>query len=440
MLQEIREWEEAKKTLNDLDQETPEVLRKGRKNQPNWPKQEITLAKGWLLLYEDRLKEAEKYFWNLRKKAPANTSFRTGLAHAYLWRGWPRKALHELKITETLDPRDLKIKVGKLTALNELAFKEQARKEAQDLLQLHPKNKHIQGLIRKLKLEEIPELVADFVITSDDEGFNEIEAGAKLSQPLSLYTDIYGFLFWQRSLSDDLLYYFRRAGIGIDHIFNSSWRFRQQFSANYNKADDFGSFTLVDFTPDDYWRLSLLYDSFTTDIPIRARVFDIEADRVNAAVIYRESDLRSYNLSFSRLKFSDDNKRYQGVLGYEQGLYIKNDWKMRFFLDFYTSSNSSKDVPYFNPDYDFSLSATHLTEHTIMDLYRKAFVQRLFLTLGAYKQNGFSIEPIGSIRYEHDIDFSDTHSLLFGIHLGRQAFDGEAVTNYSFYSTWRLLH
>ncbi len=112
---------------------------------------------------------------------------------------------------------------------------------------------------------------------------------------------------------------------------------------------------------------------------------------------------------------------------------------MRLFLEFYTSSNSREDVPYFNPENDFSISATHRTEHDIMRLYNEAFVQRLYLTLGAYKQSGFSSKPIGSLRYEHDVDFSDTHSLLYGINLGRQAFDGEAVTGYGFYLTWRLL-
>jgi len=72
-------------------------------------------------------------------------------------------------------------------------------------------------------------------------------------------------------------------------------------------------------------------------------------------------------------------------------------------------------------------------------MYGKAFVYRLYLSAGAYKQAGFSIRPVGSVRFEHDINLFDTHSLLYGASLGSQTYDGDAVTAYGFYLKWRLL-
>lgn len=441
VLQELRKWKDAKDALAALDADTPEALQTGKSLTPNWDKMEIALASGWLLLQEGRLDEAEDYFLEMHEKAPAETGARTGLSHAYLWRGWPRKALREFEITETMDPVEVKVKIGKAATLNALAFKEQAREDAEALLKKYPKNKHVQALARELELEELREFVADITFSGDDEGFQEIASRIRITQPVSLYTQIYGFGYWQRASvdEDDLLTYFRRAGLGLKHVFNSDWQLRQEFSANYNDGRDFGSFTHLTFTPDDYWTLGLSYDSFSTDISLRARVFDIEADKAEASVTYRESEWRSYSLSFSQVEFSDDNKRYQGLLGYEQNLWVRNNWRERVFAHLYTSKNSLDDAAYFNPDNDYGFSVTHMTEHTVKRIYREAFVHRLYLSAGVYKQNGISVQPVGSVKYEHDINFSDTHALLYGAGVGSQAYDGEAVTGYNFYLNWRLL-
>lgn len=439
-LQEIREWDEARKMLDDLDQDTPEVLGKGKAARPNWPKLETVLARGWLLADEDRLRDAEAFFHNLYKRAPANTSIRNGLAHVHLWRGWPRKALKEFRIIDTLDPKYLKAQTGKITALNELAFKEDAREEADRLLATHPKDKDVQRLCRQLEVEEMRELVTKFGITDEEGGTEDISAEITLYEPLSLYTTLYGTLLWQKTREDSLSSYFRRAGIGIKHIFNSSWSLKQQFSVNYDDGDDFGSLTQVNFYPDDYWSFNLSYDSFTTDIPMRARVYDIEGDKSDLTMTYRESEWRSYHISLSHSGFSDDNNRQSALLGYEQGLWVKNNWKMRLFLDLYMSRNSRDDAPYFNPDNDLSLSATHMTEQTLWRIYSRAFVHRLFLTLGAYKQSGFSNAAIGSVRYEQDHEFSDVHALLWGVTFAMNAYDGDSVNsgNLDLIYRWRF--
>jgi len=440
-LQELRKWDEAKQLIEELDRETPETIKRGKVSRPNWPKADLKLAKGWFLLYEDRLQEAETYFGDLHETAPANTNFRTGLAYTYLWRGWSRRALREFNISVSTDEQDINAQIGKITALNALAFKEQAREEAGNLLKAYPKNRHVQALVRRLEMEEKREISGDFLISSDDDGVDDVQGGVRFTQPVSLYTNVYGLFFWQRTESarDGLVSHFNRAGLGMDHVFNSSWKLSQQFSYDYDESEDFGSLTEVTFTPDDHWAVGLSYDSFTTDVPLRARVFGIEADQFRGDITYRESEWRSYRLSHSRMKFSDDNRRFAEMFAYEQGLYTRNNWKTRLFVDLAVTSNSSDNAPYFNPSSDFSLSATHMIEHTIRRIYQKAFLQRLYLSLGGYKQSGFSTYATGSARYEHDLHFSDLHALLYGVSLGRQVFDGEAATAWSFYLTWRYL-
>lgn len=437
VLQELRKWEEARKILDDLDKETPETIGEGKNIRPNWPKLGIALTRGWFLLYEERFLEAQDFFYKLYEKAPANIGFRTGLAHVYLWRGWPRKALREFRIVETLDPKEVKSQIGKISTLNMLAFKEEAREEAAVPLSIQPKNKHVQQLVRSFEVEEMRELFTDIVYTKEEGGYEDIRTELSLSQPISLYTRLYGFFLRQKTWDSENVSYFRRTGLGINHIFNSSWTIRQQFSINYDNGEDFGSLTTVNFNPDDYWRFNLSYDSFTTEIPLRARVYGIEAEKYEIGAIYRESDWRDYYLTLSQLKFSDGNRRDQVMLGHGHGLWVKNDWKMRFLFDLYMSRNSLKDAPYFNPSHDYSLSATHLTEQTLWRIYNQALVHRFFITIGTYKQSGYSNETIGSIRYEHAYDFSDTQAMVLGIMLKRNAYDGEPVDSYSLYLTYR---
>ncbi len=438
-LQELRRFNQARKILDELDKEQPRVYWLGRIAVPNWKKLEIAVIRGWMLAYEDRLKEAEEYFWQLREQAPANMGIRTGLAHMYLWRGWPRKALREFRIIHSMESHNVKARIGMMHTLNQLAYKEEAREGAKQLLAEYPKDKHVQQLIRKLEVEEMRELRGDFVYYRDDDGYEDIRLNITLYQPVTLYTRAYGFLLWQQSYIDaeDRHYYYRRIGAGAEHIFNSSWRVRQHFSVEYDTGDNLGSFTEVVFTPDDYWTFGVSYDSFTTDIPVRARVYNIEASKLEADITYRESEWREYGLLLSYLNFSDGNDRFQGMFTYEQGLYVKNNWRFRFFLELFSSKNSKKYVPYFNPEYDLSLSATLMTEYTHWRIYNRAFLQKLFLTAGTYKQSGYSPKPIWAIRYEHIYDFSDTQALLWGITASRQVYDGDPVYSYSFYLTYR---
>ena len=171
---------------------------------------------------------------------------------------------------------------------------------------------------------------------------------------------------------------------------------------------------------------------------MRARVFGIEADKMGFGITYRESDWRSYHLSLSRQAFSDENDRDQASVGYEQGLWTNNDWKMRLFLDGYMSRNSRDDAPYFNPGRDWSLSATHMTEHTVWRIYDRLFMHRIFLTAGTYKQKGFSNAFTGGIRYEQEHEFSDTQALIWGMILFTNVYDGDRVDGYSFDLSYRL--
>ncbi|HET6515372.1 MAG TPA: hypothetical protein VFG09_09465 [Thermodesulfovibrionales bacterium] len=181
------------------------------------------------------------------------------------------------------------------------------------------------------------------------------------------------------------------------------------FSISYDNGKDFGSLTAVRFTPDDMWSFDLSYDSFTTDVPLRARVFGIESDKLEADIVYRESEWRSYGLFLTDMNFSDGNTRLGAMIDYQQGLLVKRDWKVRMSLDLGYSHNSRRNASYFNPSHDVTLSITPMVEQTIRRMYGRSFVHRLFFGMGVYDEAGFKTKPIASLRYQQEYELSDVH-------------------------------
>ncbi len=442
-LQELRRWEEARALLYEIDHEIPEARMlpsfqgKNRSTAPNWPKLEVALARGWFELYQDRLKEGQAIFEALYENAPSDIGIRKALAQTHLWRGWPRKALQGFDIIATMAPEtEYQHQIGRIGALNQLGFKEEARKETVELMSRHPRDIHVQDLVRELRVEDMHAFTTDMLVKNEKDS-QTLQLQLNISKQISPRTRLYGLTLWQDIKDDDRSIKSRRGGLGVDHIFNDTFSLSQQLSADYEGMDDVGFITRIAANPNDYLFLDAAYDSFVIDIPAQARLAGINAQEISTNASYRESDWREYHLSLSRQQFSDNNNRDQIFLGYEQGLYIKDDWMMRLFIDVSHSRNSIDTAPYFNPKRDWTVSATHMTQHTVWRIYDRAFAHRLYFTVGDYKQSGFSDGLVGSIRYEQEHMFSDTCTLAGGLSLERNVYDGNSEDSLSIYLAYR---
>jgi len=440
VLQETRKWKDAEKILAKLDREYRWTYWQGKQKRPVPRKLEIAIAKGWKLAYEDRLNEAEEYFANLHRQAPANSEIRAALAYVYLFRGWPRKALMEFQINETMDPENLEAKIGKIRALNELKFKEEARKEKNAIIyqpgKEYYKRINVKKLDRDLLLEAKFRIGFDFVYEDSTDDSSDYLARLRLTAPLTLNTDLTAYVFRRKTAQLESFGQFDRVGLGLDHTFNSDWRAAETVSFDVNQGSEFGSLTELVYTPDDHWRLDASYDTFAVDIALRARAFGIRARKASAGVTYRQSEWREIALGYTHWDFSDKNNRDEGLLRYEQGLWVRNDWRQRLFLEYYLARNSLLNRPYFNPRWAWSITGTLMTQQTLWDIYDRKFVHKLFLTGGNYNQSSFGNKGIMIIRYQQEIDFSDTQALLWGITWSRQPFDGDFVNTRNLYLTY----
>lgn len=452
VLQELRRWKPAQGLLNEIDAATPTYAGTGRRRRYNPDKLDMAITRGWAMAYENRLQAADAYFRELRETAPGNLEIRNALAHIHLWRGWPRRALEGFEIIDSMDPAFFPSKTGRISALNTLGFKTEARKQAADLLKQYPRKKSFNQLARELDVEQFNENRFSFSFSREDDGATDILVENTTSAPLGLNTRIYGFMRWRRTwdddpdetataLGDDQATYFRRIGTGIDHIFNSNWRAIQEFSADYESGEEFGARSQVIWSPDDQWQLSTMVDTFSTDVAKRARAAGVSAKKAETQLTFRQSEWRQCGLSISRQFFSDDNDRDELLMGYEQNLFVRNDWRMRIYLNLYGVRNSewdNPDISYFNPETAIGTAVTHMIEQTVQDIYHHGFIHRLYLTAGTYDQSGYSCGAVGSMRYEQEYAFSDTNNLLWGASLAQNLYDGDPVGSISLDLAWTL--
>jgi hypothetical protein len=179
------------------------------------------------------------------------------------------------------------------------------------------------------------------------------------------------------------------------------------------------------------------------DIPVKARADDVDARKYGYGITWRQSEWRQVSFDhriydFSKGDTSKDNLRNEFMLSYQQGLYARHDWLIRSITDAYFSTNNhGGETYYYNPDNDFSLAETLMIQQTVKRLPEEAFIHRVFVTLGFYQQSSEGIDPLFSMKYEQEHQFSPVHSLIWGAGCSSRAYDGDSVWSATGYLTWQ---
>jgi biofilm PGA synthesis protein PgaA len=140
------------------------------------------------------------------------------------------------------------------------------------------------------------------------------------------------------------------------------------------------------------------------------------------------------------IDFSDGNRRQILTGSASQRLVAGPVYKLDGVLDLYTSRNSLAGAPYFNPESDFGADLTLIGEQRLWRRYERGLVHRLYLTLGQYDQNDFGGGPTRGLRYEHEWNFDDRLSLLYGAQRTLHPYDGqgEYANYYNVAMNWKF--
>jgi biofilm PGA synthesis protein PgaA len=421
---ELREWDKAEETWDRIDN-----LLKSRKVNLD-EKHEAFVARGWYFIYQDKLKESQEYFNACLGEAGLSSGFRSGLGQTYYFRGWPRQALEQFKIGRNVDPEDLSSQIGEATTLNELNYKYEARSLAAELYRKYPYDFYVQDLYENLKVEDMHRVWGDARFIEEWPGATEYRfrsgVTASINPIFKVFTDVLHMHSSETSNGQKFAFSWDRVGLGFNWIVLPSLSFTQSVSSDYLKGRDLGSFTQVAWQASELLKASASFNSFSLDIPLRARATGVKGKTALLDLTYHESDLRDYGLLLTSNWLSDGNYNPSLLVGFDQNVINNPDWKVRVGPQFYYGrySKDPNEVPYFSPNFEYSLTLNPTLQIIHYALYDKKIRSNIYTEVGLYKESGFDFFPTAGITYELEIQTSKTFSLRWTVGYYDRVYDG----------------
>lgn len=448
------EYKEAEEVLVHLKEVTAAWPTRRGNWHYNWDRQSVELAQASCLAYQNRLVEAQIAFERLLVRAPANLGARAGLAQVEAWRGWPRQALESFDCVITagrLDPlprpdhvpsRELSARNGRTEVMNDIYLKDEARDYGRMLLERNPDNLHTRRVNRRMELEDSTRLLLDSFHTTEDEGGSETMLHVRLAQPVTSLLSVHGaYLYRSNADSPE-----RTPTAEIHRVYGgTTWTLvppltvTAELSGDLEESGTAGAMAQLRWRMSDRWSADAGHDTYSLDVPLRARAEGVTGKKTEGALAYRHSELTTVRMvgQFQELADGNDHAWY-GILG-EQGLYTRAYVQSRLLAEVSVSENSRTDVSYFSPDHDLTFLLTHQLDHTLYRQNERAWMHRLFVSIGEYKQPGFGAKTIRGARYEQDYNFADDFALLWGLGYGRRYYDGEPTDATDLYLTLRKI-
>ncbi len=433
---ELRQWRAAAATLEQLE-EFLDIRKKRLQDKYFSVEQALLFAyqhneglrlQGLFMLYEDKNRQAQEYFTGMLAQAGLFTGFRNGLGQAYYYQQQTRKALEQYKISLGIDEKDKDARIGMAYALNTLNYKQDARKLAKELYQKYPTNYHVQNLYETLQVEDSPYLSFDYYFTREFQGAVEHYLVSEVNAALSPIFRIFTQLVWQmgQNLAEEngQQSTWNRLGAGFDWIVFPTLTLRQAVSFDYTKGEEVGSYTKVVWTPDDPWKVTAEFDSFSLMLPIRARAADIMAKRATFGVTRTPSDVREYGLGLATNMFTDTNRNYDCGVFFKQRVYNHPDVKVWAGLQGGYSRYTRQDVDYFSPMFVYSAMFTPIVHWIHYHYYDRFYRTSVYPRVGLTKQYNYDFYPVGGLTLEQTLIWSKKFSLTANVSYDLRVYDG----------------
>jgi biofilm PGA synthesis protein PgaA len=426
---ELRQWDDADQMWVKID----DLIKRRKLNELEL--HEALVAWGWYLIFQDKLEQAQKYFSDLVKKAGLNVGFRSGLAHTYYWRGWPRRALEEFRIAQNMDPKDRQTLIGLAQTLDALNYKYEARALAADLMRKYPTNVHVNDMDQDLKVEDMHEVSGDMRYIQELDGgkASEFWITGRGTGTVNPYFKIFGEIIRLRTRqkveTEADRFSYDRLAFGFKWKVFHVLELTQSVGFDYLTGRDCGSYTKLDWRPLDKVKMAAGFDSFSLDIPIRARVAGVKAKKAFYDFDYLESDLRTYGFSVGSNWFTDGNTNPYFSIRYDQNVYNDPDFKIRlggeFAYDRY--SKGPNDVNYFSPNHEYEFLVKPAFQFIHYHMYSRKWRSIIYTRFGLYKECNFDVYPVAGITYEQEIRWSKTFSFTWNVAYDEKVYDGKYV-------------
>ncbi len=404
-----------------------ENLAAEHKGQPSGVEAELVAAMGHA--FANRLDKAQQRLEALAEAHPEHLRIRQELSTVYRWRGWPNRALEIIDPVVAEAPEAVGPRLARAAALAELQRPAQAEAMLESLLADHPENLHVQRQYRDWQNRDRWHL-SSRAEYGDSDGFQALGSRDRsLNNRLTAPVIGHHFQPWITSRYADARFPegeadYDRIGVG------ASWRDRRhhgylEIHRNRTGTAETGWTAGYDWHSGDHWSFATRYESFTQDVPLRARGQGLDGDKGQVAVRWQAHESLGIRGSLTRVGISDGNTRWSALLGSDHRLISQAHHITSGSLDLYGSRASQEGGPYFNPSRDASLGYTVQHDWLTWRHYTNSLTQRFLAGAGAYWQDGAGTGAIGDLGYRHRWALGNDFHLDYGVGLSTRVYDGD---------------
>jgi biofilm PGA synthesis protein PgaA len=230
-----------------------------------------------------------------------------------------------------------------------------------------------------------------------------------------------------------------RTGAGINY---RSRHVTAEVQANraINAAKKSGGAAGLTLTPSDALSAQVTLDTNVNDLPAVAYRNNVTAKALKLNLAWASHESRKIGGDLSRARYSDQNVRDEARLWWTERWLSGPVFKLDTTLTVYGSKNSDGPREYFNPRRDRQADFTVSGEWLSARRYDRSFRQRVALTRGQYRQDGFRSGAAADVHYEHEWNRDKERTLRYGLGRSFHPYDGVRENrNYGYVAlNWNL--
>lgn len=380
--------------------------------------------------FENRLDTAQAQLLALQDEAPASDQLHLALGKIYLWRGWPRLAQQEFGMVEQRDPDSPAAQAGLIEVAAALGDYQSAAERLAPMLRNMPDNGDVRNLARAAEVRDYNELQ---ILASGSRSRENLGNGrgviveSKLTgKPIAYRTRPFIHEYFERGISNDITYDYRRLGLGAEHTFPGKGAVQAEVQQEFFRHKKTSVAASGKYTVDDHWELRANVDSNSLSVPLLARYNGISGWSSGVGGSWRLNERLALHGDYSHLIMSDDNIRREASVRGAATIILGPVYKGVLGLEFGIGSNSRVNAPYYNPRNAHTGQISFISDWLSYQRYSRSFTNRLILSLGRYAEQGFGARSIGGVSYEARTDLSDVVSVTAGIGYIKRVYEGAA--------------
>ncbi len=424
------QYHAAQVLIDELTAEKPTHL-PGADGGPGpryWRRLELDLMAAMHRAMANRPDLAQARLERLLEQAPASAQIMRELATVYRWRGWSTRALALNGTALYYEPDVVNGQLQNLQLRQDLGQYQHAADGIAVLYQHYPDVRAVQRARRDVEDRRRWGLSSSAEY-GDSDGFADTG-----SRDRSLFTrvhgprlahhwQVYGWHYYSDAQFPEGSARYDRLAAGLDWGQGPHTAYVEAHTSRVGSTDP-GVTLGYAYRWGDHWRFTSRFDSFSTDVPLRAYNQGIDGWRLQAGAEWRAHESRRAQLGLGYLDLSDGNARLSLNAGAEQRVLALPEHQTRVRVDLYGSRASQEGGPYFNPQRDASLGAGAEHQWLTWRDGRRTLTQHFRLGVGGYWQDGFGTEPTADLGYAHHWQLTRLWRVNYGLGWSARAYDG----------------